>query len=150
MLYLRTISRRQSLFHLYAMTAAKCSDAKSGHSVHERFARSGLLPGRELLLFRTQLDSIQPGVKALFRYQMLAAYDDRMEFFSFQQGIDCWLADIQDLLDLFHRIGPFFFHCLSFHIQVPFINCVYFIHCCHVFILLLHFPNFSEEKEKVF
>lgn len=76
MLYLRTMSRRKSMIHLYAMTAAKCSDAKSGHSVHERFARSGLLPGRELLLFRTQLDSIQPGVKALLRYQMLATDDD--------------------------------------------------------------------------
>ena len=116
----------------------------------KRFARSGFFPGRELLLFRAQLYSIQPGIKALLRNQMFAADDDRMEFLSFQQGIDCWLADIQDLLDLFHRIGPFFFHLLSFHIHVPFINRVYFIHCCHVVILLLHFPNFSEEKEKSF
>lgn len=43
MLYLRTISRWKSLFRLYAMTAAKCSDAKSGHGVHEKIRTEWVL-----------------------------------------------------------------------------------------------------------
>ena len=43
MLYLRTMSRRKSMIHLYAMTAAKCSDAKSGHGVHKKIRTEWVL-----------------------------------------------------------------------------------------------------------